>query len=328
VAGFALERRLVHARLVPTPGAPRLGLPGGEVLEVHGPGGLPVAVERHGPPDAPQVVLVHGWLCSAQVWAAQVADLGERVRLIAHDQPGHGRTPAPADGRYDLDLLGDVLAAVVADATAPGPIVLVGHSLGGMTVLNAMRRHRDVLAPRVRGVVLLSTSAHLPDSEAEHALASAALARRLVRLAAGLRGRRAVAALGRSRPITSDLGVVVMRAVGLGRRADRRALDLLARMVADAGPDPFLGLTGAVLGLDEREALAVLPPTTALVGALDRITPPSHTARMAARAPGIVAADVLPGIGHLTPLEAAEAVDAAILRRLGLGADRPAPGSA
>lgn len=319
-AGFLAERRFVHPRLSADVGLPRPSAPA-EELTVPGPGALPLGVERRGPAGAPQLVLVHGWLCSTRVWDPVVERLSGTHRLIAHDQPGHGRTPRPPDGRYDLDLLGDALLAVIEGATEPGELVLVGHSLGGMTVLNALRRHHDRLAGRVHATVLVSTTSSARRDPAERRRlelgirAFATLQRVLSPLATGLRRPGILDVAARLTGTTSDLSTLITRVVGLGPDADAAVAEATTRMVLGAGPDPALGLVEAVLGLDEDAALALLPPSTAVVGSADRLTPPVLTHRMARRAGGRLDVVELPRVGHLPPFEAPDALVAVLRSR-------------
>jgi pimeloyl-ACP methyl ester carboxylesterase len=103
--------------------------------------GARLHVEVHGPDGAPAVVLSHGWSCSTAFWAAQVRDLAADHRVIAYDQRGHGRSPA--NPVCSTDALADDLEAVLAATLAPGEkAVLVGHSMGGMTLMAAAGRAR------------------------------------------------------------------------------------------------------------------------------------------------------------------------------------------
>lgn len=314
VAGFVAERRLLHPRLSATIGSPARPSPPAEEVTVAGPAGLGLAVERHGPAGAPQLVLVHGWLCSTRVWDPIVERLAATHRLIAYDQPGHGRTPRPRDGRYDLDLLGDALLAVVESAADPGPLVLVGHSLGGMTVLNALRRHGERLEGRIASTVLVSTTSSARRDAAERRRlelgirAFANLQRVLTPLAAGLRRPGVIDLTARLTGSASDLSTLITRLVGLGPDVDAEVAEATTRMVLGAGPDPALGLLDAVLGLDEDAALALLPPSTAVVGTADRLTPPVLTRRMAERAGPRLDVIELPRVGHLPPFEAPDAL--------------------
>ena len=80
--------------------------------------------------EGPALFFVHGFLNDASVWTAVIDELETDFRCIAVDLPGHGRSPGNGAGTYGRDLvLGDLRA--VMDETECGPVVMVGHSLGG-----------------------------------------------------------------------------------------------------------------------------------------------------------------------------------------------------
>ncbi len=89
------------------------------------------------------VVLVHGWQCDRGYWREQVAYLADQYRVLLVDLPGHG---ASEGGRthWSMAAFGEDLAAVVGE-TVTGPVVLVGHSMGGPVILEA--------APRIDGLI-------------------------------------------------------------------------------------------------------------------------------------------------------------------------------
>jgi pimeloyl-ACP methyl ester carboxylesterase len=74
------------------------------------------------------VVLIHGWASDQSVWKAQVAALDGRVRLVAIDLPGHGRSDKPVRP-YSMDFFARSVNAVL-DAAGVDHAVLVGHSMG------------------------------------------------------------------------------------------------------------------------------------------------------------------------------------------------------
>jgi pimeloyl-ACP methyl ester carboxylesterase len=318
--GYAAERRLLRARLEATraPGD-QLGTIGGVLEELRGPDGTRIAVETYGPPDAPTVVLAHGWTCTGRVWHEQVVGLADRYRLVTYDQPGHGRSSGPRSGVYDLDLLGDTLLAVIEHTTPTGPLVLAGHSLGGMTVLNAVGRHHGALTDRLAGVALLSTTSRArPEGVAlglgiHGAARLEAAIRRLVPL---FGHPRVQGVTNRVYSSSTDLSFLLTRALGLGPDADARHVDLTEQLILDADPEMIAGLTPTVLTVDEDAAWACLDvPTTILVGDRDRLTPAALSQHMAARC---TQAELrrLPRVGHMTQLEAADEVNAVLAHHL------------
>ncbi|MEU6833215.1 alpha/beta hydrolase [Nocardia beijingensis] len=126
--------------------------------------GVPLATRTCGPDDAPvTVIFVHGFCNSMASFHFQRRDLekryGTRLRMVFFDLRGHGLSGVPSAASCTVAQLGSDLAAVL-NATAPeGPVVLVGHSLGGMAILAAAARFPDLFATRVIGIALLSTAA-------------------------------------------------------------------------------------------------------------------------------------------------------------------------
>jgi pimeloyl-ACP methyl ester carboxylesterase len=102
------------------------------------------------------MLFLHGIGLRAGAWRYQFA-LADRQRVLALDQRGHGRSRAGSAG-YGLDPLADDLADVLRSLDLRD-VVLVGHSMGGMTIMRFARRHADLLSERVAGLALVSTSA-------------------------------------------------------------------------------------------------------------------------------------------------------------------------
>jgi pimeloyl-ACP methyl ester carboxylesterase len=94
------------------------------------------------------LVLVHGWTCDSSSWDAQVPVLAKRYRVIALDLPGHGRSAAPKDGKFSMDLFARAVEAVRAEARAD-KIVLVGHSMGAPVI----RQYARLFPEHVAGLV-------------------------------------------------------------------------------------------------------------------------------------------------------------------------------
>ncbi|MFC7590165.1 alpha/beta fold hydrolase [Nonomuraea antimicrobica] len=116
-------------------------------------------IEIDGPEDAPlTVVFCHGYCLSLESWHYQRKDLRENYRIVLWDQRSHGRSQrAGADGS-SIDRLGDDLAEVI-EKYVPGPCVLVGHSMGGMTIMALADRHPGLFGGKIRAAALIATSA-------------------------------------------------------------------------------------------------------------------------------------------------------------------------
>ncbi|WP_415960630.1 alpha/beta fold hydrolase [Streptomyces sp. 021-4] len=257
--------------------------------------GSRIHVELHGPEDAPAVVLAHGWTCNTHFWAAQIRDL-------AADQRGHGLTPEPGPGGYSVDALADDLEAVLAATLAPGrKAVLAGHSMGGMTLMAAARR--PGLREHAAAVLLCSTGSGR--------LAAEALV--LPLRASAFRTRLTVAVLGAKAPFgpVTPVSKKLLKYVTMGVGSAPERVDVCARIVHACPRRARVGWGHVLAELDVTADVRELRvPTAVIAGTDDRLTPPVHARAIAAALPVGLGLTELPGMGHMTPLEAPEAVTA------------------
>ncbi|MEV4946569.1 alpha/beta hydrolase [Streptomyces sp. NPDC053755] len=257
-------------------------------------------IEVSGPEDAPAVVLAHGWTCSIAFWAEQIRDLSADHRVIAYDQRGHGRTPVVGPSGYSTDALADDLEAVLAATLVPGrKAVLAGHSMGGMTLMAAARRPR--FRDHAAAALLCSTGpSRLTAESLVLPLRAGGLRTRLTRTILGAR-----APLGPVTPVSKR--ILKYATMGPGSAPER--VDACARIV-HACPRPARVAWSHVLGeLDLDEGVRGLDlPVAVLYGTADRLTPPVHSRAMAQALPRCVGVVELAGVGHMTPVEAPEAV--------------------
>src|SRR3954452_9571158 len=122
--------------------------------------GIDLHVEVDGDEDAPlTVVLSHGFTARLAEWEIPRAALGHRARLVLWDQRGHGRSSWTRLTAATIDRTGRDLGEVLDATTPTGPVVLAGHSMGGMSVLALARLRPELFGSRVVGVFLLATSA-------------------------------------------------------------------------------------------------------------------------------------------------------------------------
>ncbi|MFC5380112.1 alpha/beta fold hydrolase [Aquipuribacter nitratireducens] len=321
--GVAADR--VHSRrrqaeaVFDREGLALLGAVRGEEYVLHTDDGvrLHVEVDEPGPRDAGEapcltVVLVHGYGLSSQSWHFQRLSLRGRYRVVTYDQRGHGRSEPGPSGSARIPRLGRDLEAVL-DAYAPeGPVVLVGHSMGGMTVMSLAAQRPDLFGDRVHGVGFVATSAGdlgsldfgLPGGGAVTRVAPNLLALLARRPELVTRGRRMV----------SDIETLVVRrwsfASPVPSELTRFVADIIASTSIEVVSDYLPGFTEH----DEKEALAVLDdlPTLVLVGDQDRMTPPRHSDEIVRMLPG-TAHVVVRQAGHLVMLEHPDVVNGHVL---------------
>ncbi len=110
-----------------------------------------------GPEDAPILVLTHGWGCDHTEWKYSIAKLAEHHRVIAWDLPGCGQSTHHPDNDFSLEVMARDLDAVI-DLAGGRPVVLVGHSIGGMIGLTYCRLFPEKIGPRVAGLALVHTT--------------------------------------------------------------------------------------------------------------------------------------------------------------------------
>ncbi len=280
--------------------------PRGRPMAVRSEDGTLLHAEVFGPDDAPTIVLSHGWVCAVEFWALQVAELSRRWRVVAYDQRGHARSGRATTGDYSVEALGADLDAVLRQTVSEGQRPLVaGHSMGGMSVVAWAGQHAGTVAERIAGAALISMGTEDLLHEALLLPVAAALAPKLTRRVAS-RALRTPVPLPRVHPAISQ---PIVRWFGLGRDADPAVVRFTERLVLGLPVDVRAAFGGTMANLaiaDSVEQLKV--PTLVIVGDADRLTPPSHSRRIAAHLPDGELA-VLEGIGHMAPLEAPDEVN-------------------
>ncbi|MEO5724711.1 MAG: alpha/beta hydrolase [Ilumatobacteraceae bacterium] len=129
-------------------------LPSGRAIELPGRGRTFVR-EVAGPPDAPVLLLLHGWTASADLnWFTCYRPLGEHYRVIAIDHRGHAQGIRSRKLFRLEDCADDAIA--LCDVLGIDRVIPVGYSMGGPVAQLTWKRHHD----RVSGLVLCATSAY------------------------------------------------------------------------------------------------------------------------------------------------------------------------
>src|SRR3954462_15332394 len=132
-------------------------------LRVPSDDGTEIAVEILGDGHpGPTLVFCHGWTFSSRSWHYQRM-LAERWRLVLIDHRDHGESGTGPREHRTVDQVGRDLYAVLHAVCPDRDVVLVGHSMGGMTIMALAAEHPEVFGPQVKGAALLDTSGHRPD---------------------------------------------------------------------------------------------------------------------------------------------------------------------
>ncbi|WP_433828991.1 alpha/beta fold hydrolase [Actinoplanes sp. CA-015351] len=291
--------------------------------------GVRLHVTVSGPADAPvTVVLLHGWCLDRRIWHDQVAALGgmghKAPRVIAYDTRGHGRSGHTGLGGATLAQLGDDLAEVLRQFAPTGPVVLAGHSMGGMTIMEYAHRHPEEFTARVAGLLLVSTTAE-GHTHTRYGLPSqvAAVFRAGETFGAGLLARSG--AWSPHRMVLPALRPAVQWLL-FGEDCADAALKVTLGGIGRASLRSIGGFRASVGAQQRLDTLAAIAdiPATVLVGDRDRLTPTACAESIAQALPG-ARLEILEGAGHMLPLERPEQVSSAlvtIVRRVARSAKR------
>jgi pimeloyl-ACP methyl ester carboxylesterase len=246
-----------------------------EVIPVTATDGARLRVHAYGPADGDVVVLVHGWTCCLEYWNPQINAFAGEYRMVAYDLRGHGdselgnATPTP-------DLLADDLAAVLAAVLRPGQrAVLVGHSLGGMTIQAWAGRHPEQVTERAAAVVLTNTA---PGNLIAETTVLPVFNRGLLALPHGL-GRWGLAGQLVFPPIPPVRWAFRRQVMTLASTGDVAEFALSIVRSCPAAVRGKFGLLLADLALG-RAAENLTVPTTVIAGDRDDLTPPVHSRRI------------------------------------------------
>ncbi len=268
-------------------------------LAVAAPDGVSINVEvDEADRKTPVVVFVHGWVCTLDAWHYQRLAMRGAVRLVFMDLRSHGASGRSGASNSSLsDLAGD-LAEVIGQVAPRGPVILVGHSMGGMAIQQLAIDRPDLFTARVRGVVLVGTSGG-------RLMRGSPALRRIVPL---IRVASPVLEWGRSFNSYS-----VIKRWGLGPAAEERHVDMTNEMLLRA---PMHALTDFYTNFVDLDLTAALPTvatahTTIVCGTDDQLTPPEHSRRLARAIDGSTLR-LVEGAGHMIAFEEHEAVTAAI----------------
>ena len=285
------------------------------------PDGTSLVVREVGPVTAPlTIVFAHGFCVRMGSFHFQRTALaaprgdqvrGDQVRMVFYDQRGHGQSASAATETYTVPQLGLDLETVLAVMVPVGPIVLVGHSMGGMTVLSHARQFPQRYPRRVVGAALISSAAEgLSRSPLGETLQNPAL--EAVRFAA----RYAPGAVHRTRgAIRSLIRPIIRDASFGGADVSPSRVEFSQAMIHGTDVATLVEFLHALEVHDETAALPVLAriPTLIACGGRDLLTPAKYSEEMAAVLPDSELV-IVPGAGHLVQLEAPDVINDALLR--------------
>jgi pimeloyl-ACP methyl ester carboxylesterase len=279
--------------------------------------GVPLHVEIDEAESELTLVFVHGYTLNLDCWHFQRAAYRGLVRSVYYDQRSHGRS-GRASGEVSIDQLGRDLLAVLDAFVPEGPVVLVGHSMGGMTIVALAEQHPELFRPRseggrIVGASLIATTAGGLDP------ARILLPMVPARIGAGLTGG-ALKTLARGhrmvdgvRRMGHAVATVATDTFAFGDDVPSTYVEFVDQMISQT---PFQVVAEFFPGfreLDKFDHVGVLGriPATIICGTEDKLTPIGHSRKLHSRIPGstLVECD---GAGHMVIMERHGQVNAAL----------------
>ncbi|WP_058047223.1 alpha/beta fold hydrolase [Streptomyces roseifaciens] len=277
-------------------------------------------------PTAPPLTVVfsHGYCLSQDSWHFQRAALrAAGIRAVFWDQRSHGRSERSRTAAVSIDLFGRDLKAVIDAAAPEGSLVLVGHSMGGMTTMGLAAQYPGLIDGRVVGAAFLGTS---PGGLAENTYglpaAGMAVVRRLVLPGAFKLMAARPELVEKGRRATSDLFAGILRWYSFGSKDVDPAVVRFAERLIEATPVDVVAAFYPVFAEHEkREALRAFDglPVVVAAGDKDLLTPCEHSEAIAEALPGARLL-LLEDTGHLVMLERPEVITAQLAELLAAAA--------
>lgn len=263
------------------------------------------------------VILCHGYALSSASLVFQRAVLVDRARVISYDQRSHGKSGSSQVAFDTVDQLGQDLSELI-DAFAPqGPLMLIGHSMGGMTIMALAEQRPELFRERIKAITFIATTA---GGLTEVTFGMPAVMRSLVHRAAPVMASALAKTKGIvevSRRAGGDISEMIFRAYSFGSRPSKEASAFVAGMIDDT---PIDVLAEFLPALQEHEKYGVLPQfakcdVLVVVGDADRLTPVVFSERLASGIQGSTLAVIHDG-GHMVGIEHHDEVNQVLLEQL------------
>ena len=291
----------------------------GELYPLTRPDGTTLRVERYGLATGPTVILTHGWGMNSTEWFYARRALAAHYRVFVWDLRGLGESTQSPSGDYRVETMAADLEAVLGLA-AGEDVVLVGHSIGGMTTLAFCRQFNEHLAPtgRVAGVALVNSTYTTPLATTTASGFFTAIRRPvlepLLHLTVWL---WPVMWLGSWLSFFNGSAHLLAWLTGFAGRAPRQQLDFAARLGVKASPAVLARGILATFRFDESATLATVGvPALVVTGEGDRVLVPEASAHMAEAMPA-ARLFALPDARHQALLQRHRDLDAALLEFAG-----------
>jgi pimeloyl-ACP methyl ester carboxylesterase len=268
---------------------------------VRGMSGSDLSVTRYGGQEGVTLLLTHGWGADQREWRWLLQSLPPGTRVVTWDLPGLGASEA-IPGQYTMAAMAGDLDSVVS--SIGGPVILVGHSIGGMLNLEYAKRHPEKLGTTVSGLVQANTTYTNPAETKVNPERSRKLQEPFY--------KPALHVIAATSPVFRALGWLAYQSglahLQLAKQSfagmqSWQQLDQMARYAYRSSPRV---VAEGILAMLDWDASDVLPriqvPTMIISGNQDLTTLPEASDTMAKSIPSAIRLRVTPA-AHLGPVE-------------------------
>jgi pimeloyl-ACP methyl ester carboxylesterase len=260
---------------------------------------------------APTVIFTHGWGMDSTFWSYAKLDLSKRFRVVVWDLPGMGRSKASGSDAIRLESFAADLSTLIGRC-GPQPVVLVGHSIGGMAIQTLLRDHPEI-QDRVRGVVLLNTTYTNPLRTMVLGRMLRALQRPVLEPMARLTiWLSPLVWLSKWQSYLSGATHVAMR-LGCGRFVTRSQLEHVALLATRASPAVEARGDLAMFRWDATDALRTLRVPALVIGGDKDIVTKLEASHVMANESPLATLRIVEDVNHMGPMERADTYNQAIM---------------
>jgi Predicted hydrolases or acyltransferases (alpha/beta hydrolase superfamily) len=313
VAGKVAGRRAVRRlELRPDPHATEpFGSLRGKATQVRADDGARLYAEVDGAERTDlAIVFSHGWTLTQDSWHFQRKELRGLGRLVFWDQRGHGRSGGGDRQTYGVPQLARDLAAVIDQTVPEGtPVVLIGHSMGGMTIMRYADEHPELFGRKIIAAGLLNTSSGgLGQVTLGLPAALAWLTWRV--MPHGLRAAGLGApVIERMRHLGRDGAMLLEDYIAFGPDAGPATIRFCEQMMADTRMEALVDFFGSMIAHETIGSCSALRNIdTLVIGAEnDLLTPLGHSLEIVTKCP-TARLEVMRVVGHMAMLERPDTV--------------------
>lgn len=266
------------------------------------------------PPEDLTLIFLHGYGLNMDSWHFERRDLAGIGTMVFYDQRSHGRSGRSPKENVSIEQLGRDLYGILEEYAPTGPVILIGHSMGGMSIMALADAHPELFGDRVIGVGLCSTSAGGLDKVPIALPGRAGMLVRALATPTVSALARIPEVVERGRKAGTDISYLLTRRYSFGSEVPPAFTEFVNEMIA-ATPISVIADFYPIFAVHDRYAsLEPLQKVECVVigGDSDHLTPFEHAEEIVRHVPGAELVEVK-NCGHLGLIEHHREFTAALL---------------